>query len=131
MAEILFEDTEKVLKLLLTLKRDEQNTVTIGIKRYGSIDGISPEQFIQCLSELEGDYVTLDFAGQRTPNTLCYVTLTRKALSYFADKEEETSEETWRIATKIIHTIILNPIKFIIGAIITAVIGVIITAIMA
>lgn len=130
MSEVLFRDTEKVLQFLLTLERDEKNTVTLGTRRYSEIKGISPEQFIQCLSELEGDYVSLYFAGQRNAETLSYVTLKRKALSYFEDKREENNKETSRLITKIIYTATVKPALFLLGAIATAIIGIIVTKIM-
>lgn len=90
----ILDDKEEVLDYLLSCERDAQNTISFGTNRYKSIEGISPERFVQILHALKDEeFCTLQFAGQEDQTSFCYVTLKNKALTYFEEIEQKQKEE--------------------------------------
>ena len=115
----LIDNEEIILTYLQSLKRDANNVIILGTKRYSEIKDISPDQFVQTLSALQDmGYVELELAGSPGPESMCFVTMKESALTYFED--QDIKEDTER--RKTLHDYSVNIVSGIIGAIFGAII---------
>lgn len=55
-------------------------------KNYNDIQKITPECFVQVLTELEGTFLKLNFFGDKSPQSFCYVKINAPAITYFKEK---------------------------------------------
>lgn len=80
------KEFKRVLKYLLSLNYDSQNDTLLNTKSYSAIDGISPDEFIRQLLDIQSEgYISVQFLGVPSPEYACYVRIKPRAKSYFQD----------------------------------------------
>ena len=106
---MLTKDQEKILRLLLSLKTDIQNTITISNSMTEYPNGYTDKQIIKKLNEFENlGFITIKWYSPNH-NNLNYavdVTVLKDSINYFADKKKNrTSNKRDWIKTYIPITI--------------------------
>lgn len=83
-------EEEKLLKHLLTLDRDEKNTISFGIQRYRQVPGFEPDQVVQTLVALDdAGYIKVNFCGHVNAQTFCFIQIRESGLTYFEDQDAD------------------------------------------
>ena len=106
---MLTKDQEKILRWLLSLKTDIQNTITISNSMTEYTNGYTDKQIIKKLNEFENlGFITIKWYSTNH-NNLNYavdVTVLKDSINYFADKKKNrTSNKRDWIKTYIPITI--------------------------
>lgn len=118
MEPTLTKDAEKVLQALLKLPRKDNNIVSLCLNGWNVIEGFEPSRILQCLFELEPQYISLKFHGRKEPNNYCDITLKASALEYKEIKRKR------RAITR--HDYLVASVSSLVGAIVGFILGAIV-----
>lgn len=116
------DDEEIILQHLLSLPRNSQNKIFLGLNSYNKIDGWEPQRFVQTLFLLKDrGYLTLYFYGHNDESAACDVTLKESAITYFEDQsimeDEDKASKQHDYALLVIELVGSALFGFIIGRI--------------